>query len=297
MKRRHLILGASGLLGTAAVGRLEAKPPAALITKPLIKPTIKPMDGAKPQEANPIGSPETLGKMVTLGRDVMGYFTAPVGVESAPAVLVLMEAFGLNANIKSVCDRLAKAGYAALAPDFYHGETFAYTDAPKAIEKLKTIKDEQVTEELALSLKFLAQQTTVDHKRLTGVTGFCMGGRLTFLAAAAFPKQIGAAVAFYGGGIAAMPDPFGRKDLLDRVPAISAPIMFMYGADDSYIMAEEHERIALAMSKAKKSYSMNVFSGAGHGFMSDRRDSYNQASADEAWAMTKAFFDRHLIAI
>jgi carboxymethylenebutenolidase len=75
---------------------------------------------------------------------------------------------------------------------------------------------------------------------------------------------------------------------------MEAPLMFMYGSEDSYIVAEEHQRIALAMSQAKKRYSINVFPGAGHGFMSDRRDSYNPAAAKEAWDMTLAFFDRHL---
>ncbi|NJM45959.1 MAG: dienelactone hydrolase family protein [Alkalinema sp. RU_4_3] len=185
MKRRNLILGASGLVAATAAGSLaEVKVPVGLPKK---------MPGVL----------ELPGKMVMLGKDLMGYLSLPMGKTSSPAVLVLMEAFGLNANIKGVCDRLAKAGYAALAPDLYHGETFAYSDAPKAIEKLKTIKDEQVVKELELGLKFLAGEKMVDQGKKVGVTGFCMGGRLVFLAAAAFPKQIGAGVAFYGGGIAA----------------------------------------------------------------------------------------------
>jgi carboxymethylenebutenolidase len=278
MKRRNLILGASGLVAATAAGSLAE-----------VKPGVK-----LPGLPKAIGVLESPGKIVTLGKDLMGYLSLPLGKTSAPAVLVLMEAFGLNANIKGVCDRLAKAGYVALAPDLYHGVVFDYSDAPKAIEKLKTIKDEQVVGDLELSLKFLAGQKDVDQKKLLGVTGFCMGGRLVFLAAAAFPKQVGAGVAFYGGGIAADPDPFGRKSLLDRTAEISAPLMFMYGSEDSYILAEEHGRVGLAMSKEKKAYSLNVFAGAGHGFMSDRRDSYNQPAADEAWAMTTAFFDRHL---
>jgi carboxymethylenebutenolidase len=85
--------------------------------------------------------------------------------------------------------------------------------------------------------------------------------------------------------------------LLDRTNEITAPLMFMYGSEDSYILADEHGRVGLALSKAKKAYSLNVFAGAGHGFMSDRRDSYNQPAADEAWAMTTAFFDRHLTGV
>jgi carboxymethylenebutenolidase len=282
MKRRSLVFGASGLVVATAAGSLAE-----------VKPAVKvPGLPKKVTEVEPQAM--MAGKMVALGKDLMGYLSLPVGKTTAPAVVVCMEAFGLNANIKGVCDRLAKAGYAALAPDFYHGETFAYSDAPKAIEKLKTIKDEQVVKELELGLKFLAGQKDVDQGKKVGGTGFCMGGRLVFLAAAAFPKQVGAGVAFYGGGIAADPDPFGRRNLLDRTAEIAAPLMFMYGSEDSYTLAEEHGRVGVAMSKAKKAYSLNVFAGAGHGFMSDRRDSYNQAAADEAWGMTMAFFDRHL---
>jgi carboxymethylenebutenolidase len=231
------------------------------------------------------------GKIVQLDKDLRGYFVSPG--KAAPAILVLMEAFGLNDNIKGVCDRLAASGYAALAPDFYHGQVFAYKDIQAAIAKLKTLDDQVVMAEFGKGLDFLKQQKDVSQKGV-GVTGFCMGGRYTFLANSVHAAQIKAAVSFYGGGIAATADVAGRQSLLDRVKAMQAPIMFMYGSEDSYIMAEEHARIATALSQAKKRYAVNVFPGAGHGFMSDRRDSYNPAAATEAWEMTMAFFDRHL---
>jgi carboxymethylenebutenolidase len=147
--------------------------------------------------------------------------------------------------------------------------------------------------EFGKGLEFLNKQKMVS-RRGVGVTGFCMGGRLTFLANATYPQQVKAAVSFYGGGIAAKDDLAGRQNLLAQAKKMQSPLMLMYGSEDSYIMAEEHERIALALSQAKKRYAINVFPGAGHGFMSDRRDSYNAAAATEAWDMTMAFFDRHL---
>ncbi len=233
------------------------------------------------------------GKIVTLDQGLRGYYAAPKSRQPAPAIMVLMEAFGLNDNIKSVCDRLAQAGYAALAPDFYHGQVFAYQDIQLAIAKLKTLNDSVVMAEFGKGLDFLKSQKAVLQKGV-GVTGFCMGGRYTFLANSVHADRVKAAVSFYGGGIAAQADVAGRQMLLDKVTKMQAPIMFMYGSEDSFIMAEEHERITAAMSKAKKRYAVNVFPGAGHGFMSDRRESYNQPAAEEAWAMTLAFFDRHL---
>jgi carboxymethylenebutenolidase len=236
------------------------------------------------------------GKTVQLDKDLSGYYVTPIGSGPFPAVVVIMEAFGLNDYIKGVCDRLAQAGYAALAPDFYQGASFKYTDSKGAIAKLKTLKDEVVMAQTGKGIEFLNQQKAVIPDGV-GVIGFCMGGRFTFLANAVHAKSVKAGVAYYGGGIASpdgKADQLGRPDLLNKVDAIQAPIMFMYGSDDALIAADEHQRVALAMSKAKKSYSINVFSKAGHGFDSDRRDSYYAPAAEEAWEMTLRFFDRHL---
>ncbi|MBE9032592.1 dienelactone hydrolase family protein, partial [filamentous cyanobacterium LEGE 11480] len=199
--------------------------------------------------------------------------------------------------IKSVCDRLAKAGYAALAPDFYQGASFAYDQLQGAIAKLKTMQDDVVAGQFGKGLEFLAQQPNVKSNGV-GVIGFCMGGRFTFLNAAVHADRVKAGVAYYGGGISATadgrPNAVGQRDLISQAPKIKAPMMFMYGTEDALIAAEEHQRVAYAMSKAKKSYAINVFEGAQHGFDSDRRANYNPAAAEEAWERTIAFFDRHV---
>lgn len=264
MQRRNLLLAGSGALGALALQGVAI---------------------AKPR-----------GQMVQLGdkaQALSAYYVAPVNASKAPAIVVFMEAFGLNENIKGFCDRLADQGYAAIAPDIYHGQVFPYSDLQGAVAKLKTLKDDGVMQEFGQSLEFLQTRREVRPGGV-GVTGFCMGGRYTFLANAVYPKQIKAAVSFYGGGIAATNDVAGRPSLLGQVAAMVAPLMLMYGSEDSYIVAEEHQRIALALSAAKKRYTINVFAGAGHGFMSDRRESYNPAAAAEASAMMMAFFDRHL---
>ncbi|WP_404788054.1 dienelactone hydrolase family protein [Altericista sp. CCNU0014] len=233
------------------------------------------------------------GRKVQLDRDLTGYYVTPSTKGRYPAVVVIMEAFGLNSNIKSVCDRLAQAGYAALAPDFYHGAIYPYTDIDGAVAKLKTLKDDVVMAEFGKGTDFLGKRREVKPGGV-GAIGFCMGGRYAFLANAVQASTVKAAVSFYGGGIAANPDPLGRANLLDRVERMMAPILLIYGAEDASIPAEEHQQIAAALSKAKKQYSLNVFSKAGHGFFSDRRDSYNPTASSEAWAMTLSFFNRHL---
>jgi carboxymethylenebutenolidase len=233
------------------------------------------------------------GETVTLAKDLQGYYVRPQGKGPFPAVMVFMEAFGLNQNIKNACDRLAKSGYAALAPDFYHGDVYEYSDIQNAIAKLKSLNEETAMAEVGEGLKFLAQRQEVAANKV-GVMGFCMGGRLTFLANAAHANSFQAAASFYGGGIAPKQDSFGRKPLLDRVEAMQAPIMLVYGAEDEMIPPDEHGRIAQALSAAKKRYILTVFPNAGHGFLSDRRDSYAPEAAREAWEMTMNFFKQNL---
>jgi carboxymethylenebutenolidase len=267
MKRRDILLASSGLSATLLASTAKAAP-------------------------RPLNAGSAKGT-VQLDQGLTGYYVTPLSNGTFPSVIVIMEAFGLNDYIKSVCDRLAKAGYAALAPDFYHGEVYPYTEMKSAIAKLKTLKDDVVMAELGKGLEFLAKRPETSGKNI-GVTGFCMGGRFTFLANAVYASQIKAAVSFYGGGIAATADPLGRANLLDQVAKMTAPIMMMYGAEDQSISVDEHQQIALALSKAKKRYALNVFPKAGHGFFSDRRDSYNPEASAEAWAMTLSFFDRYL---
>ena len=266
MKRRDLLIVSAGIATTGLI-----------------------VAGSQTVEAQP-----TLkGEIVTLANDLQGYYVRPQGNGAFPAVMVIMEAFGLNSNIKNVCDRLAKAGYAALAPDFYHGDIYEYTDLQNAIAKLKSLNDDTVMAEVGKGLEFLAgrQEVAVDR---VGVMGFCMGGRYTFLANAVHADKFKAAAAFYGAGIAPEKDALGRQPLLDRAAAMQAPIMLVYGADDESIAPEEHGRIAQALSTAKKRYILSVFPNAGHGFLSDRRDSYAAAPAREAWQMTMNFFRHNL---
>lgn len=279
MKRRDILLGASSIATAAIVTNTQlsaAKQPAAKTTITVGKPAA------------------SIGQNIQITKDLPGYYVAPAGTGKFPAVIVLMEAFGLNPWCKSICDRLAQAGFAAIAPDFYRGATYAYTDVPGAIAKLKSLNDESIMGDVGKSIDFLAGKPEINANGI-GVIGFCMGGRYAFLASTAYPTKIKAAVSFYGGSIdAAAGNPLGRKSLLDRVANIQSPIMLMYGSEDQLIAAEEHGRIAAALSKAKKRYILNLFPNTGHGFMSDRRENFSAEAAAEAWMMTTGFLSINL---
>jgi carboxymethylenebutenolidase len=238
--------------------------------------------------------PTPKGEMVTIAADLKGYAVRPTeGRGPFPAVVVIMEAFGLNAQIKSVCDLYAKYGYVAIAPDLYYGDSYGYDKVGDAVAKLKTLNDEKVVTEFGQTLDYLGKQFQV-RKNAIGTIGFCMGGRYAFLMAAAHGDRIKASVSFYGGGIASNPDPLGRKSLLDRIPEIKGPTMLIYSAEDEYINAEEHARITQALSAARKRYNLVVIPNTQHGFMNDQRTTYNAAAAMESWDMAFGFFKKHV---
>lgn len=279
MKRRDILLAASSIATAAVVANSQ------LSTAK--QPDPKTTTGVNKSEAR-------VGKTIEIAKGLPGYYVTPTGTGKFPAVIVLMEAFGLNNWCKSICDRLAQSGFAAIAPDFYRGTTYAYTDVAGAVAKLKSLNDDAIMSDVGKSLDFLAGKSEVNANGI-GVIGFCLGGRYAFLTNTVYPTKIKAAISFYGGGIDAAPgNPMGQKSLLDRVSAMQSPIMLMYGSEDQMIAAEEHSRIAAALSKAKKRYILNLFPQAGHGFMSDRRDSYSPEAAAEAWMMTTGFFSQNL---
>lgn len=230
----------------------------------------------------------------TLSPTLKGYVTHPPGTGRFPGIVVLMEAFGITLHIKGVCERLANAGFSAVAPDIFHGDVFAYTDMEKIGPKIQGLRDDQIMNEITESLHWLTTRSNVDPNRL-GVIGFCMGGRLAFLANCRLAHQLKVAVSYYGGGIApAGADRFGRTPPIGELGTMQAPMLLGYGADDQGIEPAEHARIAAALSAAKKRYTLAVYPGAGHGFLCEERASYAPQVADTAWKEILAFLAANL---
>ncbi len=298
MKRRNILLGA-GLLTGGAIAKSAS--PSMADSKPKVeipKTTISPTASPKPASLNPMmpkSDPRMLrGKMVTIVGSLKGYVVTPKeGKAPFPTVLVIMEAFGLNDQIKGVCDLYANYGYAAIAPDIYDGATFTYDKVGDAVAKLKTLKDEIVVKQFGQTLDFVAKQPEM-RSDAVGTVGFCMGGRYSFLISAMFADRIHSAVCFYGGGIASNRDPVGRVSLLPLVSKIKAPIMFIYSAEDESINGAEHARIVQAMTDARKRYILSVTPNTQHGFMNEARSTYNESAAIEAWDMAFGFFKRYV---
>ncbi|HVO87787.1 MAG TPA: dienelactone hydrolase family protein [Casimicrobiaceae bacterium] len=232
-----------------------------------------------------MSSAEPLSETVDLMPGVKGYLAKPA-TEPAPGVIVLMEAYGLNDFVRRVCNQFAKQGYAAIAPDIYHGDTFAYSDREGAIARIGKVDDDEVMTEVGRSIDMLAQRGARGGK--VAIVGFCMGGRLAFLANAVHGNRLASSVSFYGGGISPA-NPGKRKPLLDRVADLKAPQLLINGAKDASIAADEIGRIASALAAANKRYSIAVYPDAPHAFATDDRESYREAAAKAAWRTAYAF--------
>jgi len=221
----------------------------------------------------------------------------PAGAGPHPAIVVVQEAFGLNAHIKEVAARLAREGYATLAPALYYREgspTAGYDNLPEAIRLMMGLADDNIVKDMAAAITYLQQQPFVRADRI-GVTGFCMGGRVTFLTACLNPA-VKAAVPFYGGGIGRNMQASDRtpKAPLEYADRLNAPMLLFFGEQDSFIPLDEVEMIKSRLAALHKQAETVVYPGAPHGFFCNERDSYRADAAADAWQRMTRFFAAHL---
>ena len=230
------------------------------------------------------------------GSTVPFYYAAPYGKTHLPVILVVQEIFGVHAYIADVCRRLAKAGYLAIAPDLYarQGDASQYTDIGKLMSELVSkVPDEQVMDDLDGALQWAADNGG-DTQRV-GITGFCWGGRITWLYAAHNPA-VKAGVAWYGRlvGTASEMTP---KHPVDLAGELKAPVLGLYGGKDTGIAQSTLEEMkkALAAAAAKGNRAARdaewvVYPDAGHGFHADYRASYDKAAAEDGFKRALAWF-------
>jgi len=211
----------------------------------------------------------------------------PAAAGQYPAVIVVMEAFGLNGHIKNVAARIAAEGFVVVAPDMYYRERDAvvgYDQLDRAIQLMSGLKDDAILADISSVLGHLEKNPSVRADRI-GITGFCMGGRISFLSACNLSGRIKAAAPFYGGGIGG---------LLDQAKGIGCPVLAFFGDQDAFIPNDEVDRVRSTLKDLGKDAEVVVYPGAQHGFFCDERDSYNAAAASDAWERLGKFFSTHL---
>jgi len=207
------------------------------------------------------------------------------------AVVVIQEAFGVTDHIQDVCGRLSAAGYRAVAPHLFHRSgdaVIAYDDMAAVMPHMGALSAEGLESDIAATLEYL--QAAGFSATQTGIVGFCMGGSVVVLAAAR--HALGAAVTFYGGGIAA--GRFGMPPLVELAPELKTPWLGLFGDEDQSIPSDQVEAMREAAKTATVPTEVVRYPGAAHGFHCDARDSYHEASAKDGWRRTLEWFGAHM---
>jgi carboxymethylenebutenolidase len=210
-----------------------------------------------------------------------------------PGLVVFMEAFGLNDNIKSIADRFAAEGFVTIAPNLYFREpnnVVGYTDLPNAIKLMNSLTDDRIAGDATAAINHL--KTMKEVKPKFGTTGFCMGGRAAFLTAVRNP-DVYASAPFYGGGMT-RPGPGGDKAPIDYAANLKGPVLAFFGGKDAFIPMTEVDKFRDALNKAGKPVEVVLYADADHGFMCDERPSHHPGHAKEAFPKTVAFLKQHL---
>jgi carboxymethylenebutenolidase len=227
-------------------------------------------------------------------RDIPAYRAKPDRSGPFPVVLVVQEIFGVHEHIKDVCRRLAKAGYFAIAPEMYVRQ--GDVSQLKSIDDIRAIvarvPDSQVMSDLDAAVAFAAGDGGNADK--LGITGFCWGGRITWLYAAHSPK-LKAGVAWYGK-LVGESSPLTPKHPVDVAADLQAPVLGLYGSADQGIPLDTVEAMRGACAKAGKTCEVVVFDGAPHAFHADYRPSYRAEPAKDGWARLLAWFKQHGVA-
>ena len=217
------------------------------------------------------------------------YLGAPPGAGPFPALLVMQHQGGVDEFLQQATERLARAGYLAAAPDLYH------RDGPDCTDDIATrrsrLSDRRIINDMAATIAFLQRQGNADVNRL-GIIGFCMGGRLAYLGAAANPA-FKAAVAYYPGNTFRawgrdLPSPF------ERTRDIHCPVQGHFGADDGNPSPQDMTKLDEELKKLGKPHEFYSYENAGHAFLDNTKESYRRHADEASWPRTLEFLARHL---
>lgn len=221
-------------------------------------------------------------------QDMTLYGNLPSGSGPFAAIVVIQHAGGVDTFVRAMVDRLAEAGYVAVAPDLYHRLS---TDIEPTARR-QQLKDLEIITDVNSTLDFLHQQDAVDSERV-GITGFCMGGRVTYLMAAA-STHFKAAVAYYGGNIMV---PWGEGVVAPfaRTSEIGCPLLFHFGEDDTNPSPDDMQRLDAELTRCGKEHQFYTYASAGHAFMDFTNPGrYREEASTASWPRTLDFFAKRL---
>lgn len=225
--------------------------------------------------------------------EMPAYLAHPVEGSSFPVVLVVQEIFGVHEHIKDVCRRLAKLGYLAVAPELFarQGDVSSMTDINEIITKVvNKVPDAQVMADLDATINWVGKYSKGDVSHLA-ITGFCWGGRITWLYCAHNP-QVKAGVAWYGKltGTASEMQPTHPVDIASQ---LKVPVLGLYGGKDNSISLDSVERMKKLLANGDSRSDIQVYADAPHAFFADYRPSYNKQAAEDGWKRLQDWLASH----
>jgi carboxymethylenebutenolidase len=219
------------------------------------------------------------------GHMASGYLATPAS-GTGPGVLVIQEWWGLNASLKEMADRLAAAGFVALAPDLYHGEVAEHDEMDKAAHLMQGLPADRAAKDMSGAVDFLAGHPAVTSAGV-GVVGFCMGGMLSFLIAAGRPDQVKAVVPFYG---------FPQGDTEPDWSKLTATISGHMAENDSFFPPAAARALEAKLRGMGKDVTLTVHPGTGHAFMGPHNalGTLDVALAAKIWPQVVTFLSSAL---
>jgi len=231
------------------------------------------------------------------GQDMATYVShpSPSTGNSFPAVIVIMEAFGVTGHIEKVCDQYAANGYVAIAPALYHRQhpnpKLGYDEMPAVQQYMGALQDDEIVEDVNVAIDYLQHRYQRTAGQKIGIVGYCVGGRITYLAATSCPG-LSAASVYYGGRIMV---PFGDGPApSDLTGNIKIPVMGNFGETDENPTPADVATIEGKLKESGVIHDFKIYPGAGHGFNCDDRGSYNEAAAKDAFTRTLGWFDKYV---
>lgn len=239
------------------------------------------------------------------GDEIGGILARPEGTSArAPGIVLVQEVFGLDPHIQSMTERLAAEGFVVLAPDLYSREGGAPGPRPTPEDPspiwtmdevraaVASLPDRRVLGDLEGGLAHLASDPGV-HARQLGAMGFCMGGNYAYMLGCT-SRRTSAVIDFYGRFVYRELSPQKPIQPLELALNLSCPILAIFGEADPSIPAEDVERFRKTMDQFARDATIVTIPGVGHGFLNDRRKSYEREAAEKAWSLAVDFLREQL---
>jgi carboxymethylenebutenolidase len=221
--------------------------------------------------------------------EIPAYRAQPSSGTNFPTILVIQEIFGVHEHIQDVVRRLAKLGYLAIAPELFvrQGDVLKLSSVEEIRAIVAKVPDTQVLSDLDATLAWAVKSSKGNVDRV-GITGFCWGGRITWLYAAYNPK-VKAGVAWYGR-LEGKSTTLTPKHPVDIAPTLSVPVLGLYGGKDTGIPLESVENVRALLKSGQSKSEIVVYPEAPHAFFADYRPSYRETEAKEGWERLQEWF-------